>query len=152
MSDFPDIINTPVVPNNWNQLWDHNDALQNLTPKPVLILSLPYQSATAEEIQLQKMMDACKLTADKYNIIQIKENQLFNINTAIPGLKAEKILLFGISPFQLGISAQFVLNTPNPFAGCVFIPALSLSVMEQQPEMKKQLWNNALKPVFVESK
>ncbi len=152
MSDIPAIINTGIISNEWDQAWLETVSFKDLQPKPVLIITSPYRDSRSEEPQLQKMLEACKLTTDQYNIIQINENQLIRIATLSNKLSIKTVLLLGILPNQLGISAQFILNTPNRFADSIFIPALSIWEMEQQPELKKQLWNNALKPVFIENK
>lgn len=152
MEGFPDIINTGVVPAEWNAMWEDNDALQTLQPKPVLILSAPYQLGTPEDEQLKKMLGACKLQNEQYNLIIVNDNQLININNILINFKLKTILLLGVLPSQLGISASFAINYPNRFNDCIFIPALSLAQMEKEPAMKSRLWNDALKPVFIENK
>jgi len=58
------------------------------------------------------------------------------------------VILAGILPIQLGISAMFRLNEPNKYGDCIWIPTLALTELDKLPEMKKQLWNMGLKPVF----
>ena len=151
MEGFPDIINTDIIPASLNTTWDENNLANGLRPKLVLIITTTYSDNTPEALQLQKIIAACKLTQEQYNIIQLNDNQLIKISHLLSNLNPKIVILFGILPIQLSISAQFILNEPNRFADCIFIPTLSLSDMEQLEEMKKQLWNKALKPVFVEN-
>jgi len=55
-----------------------------------------------------------------------------------------------VHPKQLGISVLFRLFAPNHFNEKIFIAAPSLAEMEQQPDAKKQLWGQGLKPVFID--
>lgn len=150
MGGFPDIITTDVIPANWNTMWEENTTAMALPNKPVLILTTSYIANTPEEIQLQKMLGACKLQPEIYNLIKINDNQLININHLQQNNNIKIIFLLGISPSQLGISASFQLNYPNSFKDCIFIPALSLTIMEKEPALKLRLWNDALKPVFID--
>ena len=147
---FSDIIKSDIVDAQWNPLWDDIAAhIKDISTKPVLVLSTKYDAGSAEETQLVKMLQACKLTTEQYNVIQLAEDQKIAWHKLKEELKPEKILLLGIHPRQLGISALFGLNEVNHFGDCMFIPTLSLNELGKQDEMKKQLWNNGLKPTFV---
>jgi hypothetical protein len=152
MEGFPDIINTNIIPARWNEMWTEQELLKNLQARPVLILTTPYQPDSPEATQLQKMLDACKLQREDYNLLSINDNQLVNISILQQTFNLNTVFLIGVLPYQLGIVADLALNYPNRFNDCIFIPALSLSAMEQQPQFKSRLWNDALKPVFIENK
>jgi hypothetical protein len=151
MTDFPDIINTPVVDKKWDKLWDELSGLPiNANKVDVLILSLPYRDGSGDEVQLQKMLQACNLTPEQYHIIFINEGELVPWHKFRDTLRPGHILLLGILPEQLGISAMFRLFEPNRFNEVIWIPGLSLAQFEQQTDAKRQLWQNGLKPVFVD--
>lgn len=151
MSDFPDIIHTAVIQSQYDALWERlpND-ISGETSKEVVIISIPYAQESSEEIQLQKMMQACKLQPEQYVVIPVNEEQLLPWHQVRDSINPKVILLLGVHPHQLGISALLHLYAPNRFNDCIWIAAPSLAAMEQQAEAKKQLWNTGLKPVFVD--
>ncbi|MEI8279985.1 MAG: hypothetical protein WCG87_09495 [Bacteroidota bacterium] len=152
MSDLPDIISSKVVHAEWDTFWDDMpDSDSPLSPKTVLVLSTPFVSGTNEESQLQKMLQACKLTNEQYNVIQIDTTQNIAWYKMRLALTPQLVLLLGVIPQQLGITAMFRFNEPNTFNDCLVIPTLSLSELEKLPEAKKQLWNQALKPILVDN-
>lgn len=149
MADLQNIIQSKIVDTEWDAFWQQLPAnVAILQPENTLILSLPYAAGSAEDVQLTKMLQACQLTG--YNIVQIETGQRIAWHLLKDKLSPKYILLLGIAPEQLGISAMFRLFSPNHFDECTWIPGLSLTEMESQPEVKKQLWLNGLKPVFVD--
>ena len=60
------------------------------------------------------------------------------------------VFLIGIPAPQLGISALFHLNFPNNFDGCLWLPTLSINELAERDDVKKQLWVNGMKPVFMD--
>lgn len=149
MADQQNIIQSKIVDTEWDAFWQELPAnVAMLQPKDSLVLSLPYATSSAEDVQLNKMLQACQL-AD-YNVVQMEAGQKLAWHRLKSKLSPRHILLLGILPEQLGISALFRLFSPNHFDECTWIPGLSLTEMESQPEVKKQLWLNGLKPVFVD--
>jgi hypothetical protein len=67
---LPDIFNTTIVHNTFDRNWEAIDHYP-LIPKDTLVLSTEYLPNSAEEQQLIKMLTACKLTAEQYQIVQI---------------------------------------------------------------------------------
>lgn len=146
-----DIIKSGIVSHRYDAFWDDvTSIIGGLNPKDVLICTLPFEAGGIEDMLLQKMLQVCTLTPDQYNILAINQEQLVPLSGLQSALLPKYILLFGIMPQQLGIHALFHINEPNRFNGCVFVPTLGLMDIEQQPEAKKQLWLNGLKPVFVD--
>ncbi len=146
------LFNVDIVRNEWDAFWnDATDIKKTHEDANVLIVSAPYDTAGAEAIQLEKMMGACKLDATKYNIVQVpaKEKMAWHKLKCI--FAPQYVILLGIMPAQLGISAGFRLFGPNRFDDAIFIPSLSLTEMEQKPDAKKQLWAEGLKPMFVDN-
>jgi hypothetical protein len=151
MKDIPIIIETDIISDEWNTFWDSlSETKGPLSPRKVLILSGPYQKDSPEAQQLQKMMQACTLGEDQYNTIQLTEDEDIAWHQLQFHLKPAVILLLGILPSRLGVSALFRWNEPNRYDECIWIPTLSLSELEKDTATKKQLWLQALKPVFVD--
>lgn len=151
MSEYPDIIETDVVKTTIDPFWE-NDRFSSPVgvKKPVLILSNSYPAGSAEEAQLNKMLQACGLSTEKYFIFQLNENECIAWHLLKQKFNPKYILLIGLLPAQLGIAAVLNIHAPNRFDEAIWIPSLSVADLEKQPEMKKQLWLNALKPVFVD--
>jgi len=151
MKDIPIIIETDILSDEWNTFWDSlSETKGPLEPKKVLIISSSYGPESTEAVQLQRMMQACNLQEQQYNIIQLNDNEDIAWHQLQFHLKPVVAILLGIQPARLGISAMFRINEPNRYDECIFIPSLSLSELETTPEVKKQLWLQGLKPVFVD--
>lgn len=151
MNEVPGIINSKIISDEWDGLWEE-PALPEIykTTATVLVITKPYEPGSGEDVQLQKMLQACKLGDDDYNILQLDDTKPVAWYRIKEKWQPRYVLLLGVLPAQLGISAMFGLFHPNRFGGCTWIPGLSLQELEKQPEAKKQLWQNGLKPVFVD--
>ncbi|HYD20338.1 MAG TPA: hypothetical protein VEB40_02595 [Flavipsychrobacter sp.] len=151
MTDLQRIIHTEIIDTETDIFW-HNDATsyENISPKNVLILTQKFDEQSTEHLQLSKILDACKLNSDTYNLLQFAEHEKKAWHQLKTAAQPAMVILFGIHPADLGISALFRLNRPNSFDGITWIPALSLQELEQQPQAKKDLWGNALKPLFAD--
>lgn len=151
MTDFPRIINTEIIDTETDVFWYNNSAShETISTKNVLILTRKIGNAQEQE-QLDKILSACKLNIDLYNIVHLDADE----KTAWHQLKETAhptvVIMFGVHPSSLGISALFRLNGLNNFDGATWIPTLSLAELEQQPQAKKDLWTNALKPLFADT-
>lgn len=151
MTDIPRIITSEVIKSEQDVFWEDISAVIGELPhKKVLIISSAFAAGSDSETQLQKMLGACQLTDADYNTILLDEGQQVAWNKMRDLLEPEVILLIGVMPKELGISALFRLNSVNNFDGIKWIPTLSLPNLEQQPNAKKELWLQALKPLFVD--
>ncbi len=149
MEDIPEIINTPIVTEFWDQFWQLPQ-LKDPSPKQVLIFSLPFEPNSADQIQLTKMIQACKLELTDCYIHQMKEDELCSWHQIRTLIQPKYVLVLGINPQQLGISALFMPHQVSRFNECSWIFTDGLSELAQRPEIKTHLWNYGLKPVFVE--
>ena len=151
MTDFQTIINTEIIDTETDVFWYNNSAShETISPKNVLILSKKISNPQEQE-QSDKILNACKLTADLYNIIQLDAGEKNPWHQLKDIAQPVIVILFGIHPSSLGISALFRLNGQNSFDSVSWIPTLSLAELEQQPQAKKDLWTNALKPLFADT-
>jgi hypothetical protein len=149
MSDLPDIINTAIIDTAQDAFWQTLPLeVAQMQQKDTMIITVPMKAG--EDAQLQKMMQACKLDVTDYNIVQVKESEPISWHQLRDALKPKVVILLGVLPQQLGISAALHMFAPNNFNECIWIAAPSLSQLEQQPDGKKQLWTSGLKPVFVD--
>jgi hypothetical protein len=149
MTNNPDIINSKIVGAEWDVFWQETDAeTTGAGTKEVLVLSLPFADGSTEAVQLTKILQACKLQTEGYAIIKLAAEKQLPWHKLREAFQPKAVLLFGIMPQQLGISAMFRLFTPNRFNDCVWVASPALAELEQQPEAKKQLWQLGLKPVF----
>lgn len=153
MTDFPKIFTTEIIDTETDIFWQENTVLpEGLSTAQTLIITQQYTTGSQEEIQLKKIMNACQLSEEDYNIIHLAADEKTAWHKLKEALHPQKVITFGIHPKKLGITALFRLNAPNHFDSATFIPTLSLTELEQQPQAKKDLWTNALKPLFVDNK
>jgi hypothetical protein len=151
MEEQINIINTKVIPEDWNAFWeDISPLVADMQPQDTLVLSQPFPTGSATENQLQKMLAACQLQPNQYNIIQLTDDQKIAWHQLREWLKPDKVILLGVSTDQLGISIQFMPHQVNRFNDCSWMPTLSIPQLEEYPDIKKHLWNYGLKPVFVD--
>lgn len=151
MTEFPQIFDTDIVNAETDVFW-HSEKLANkqLNHNEVLVLTSEISPNSQEEIQLNKILDACKLSNVDYHLVSFSTDEKIAWHQLKNSVKPTKVITFGINPARMGITALFRLNAVNHFDGVVIIPTLSLQELEQQPQAKKDLWLNALKPVFVD--
>lgn len=150
MNEFIDIISGNIVGNEWDAFWNTTDALKNNTgEKPVLVISSPIAKGSEEETVLQKLLQACDGDVNKFCTIQLGEDKL-SWHKLRDNLNPKVALLIGIHPIDIGIGALFQLNAVNNFDERYFVVTNSIAEMQQNPNIKTVLWNNALKPIFKE--
>lgn len=149
---MPDIFKSPVVDVSWDAFWEQlPGAVAQLVPKDTLVISLPFEQGSPEEIQLTKMLGACKLTPDHYNVIQLAVGQKMAWNQLRDTIKPSKVLLLGIHPEQLGISALFVLHEINIFNNVQWTPTASLTLLQTNAALKQHLWANVFQKLYLQS-
>ena len=142
------LYNTKVVPSSEDALWTLPHDLPSFSDRELLVLTNPFPSGGPEEQTLQKMIAACKLRAEAYAIVQVRESERLSWAVLNSHGMPPKILLLGVQASQLGINALFRLNHANVFMGYTIIPSLPLNEIEANPELKKELWLQGLKPSF----
>jgi hypothetical protein len=142
------IISSDIISNRedifWNEVTEIPEMVSGMS---LLILSKP-NTNPQDEIQLNKILQACQLKSEQYYTLYIDKPVAWH--KLKEKLQPKVVLLFGIHPYELGVSALFHIFTPNHFDDCLWIPSLSIADMEMQPDTKKQLWVRALKPIFVD--
>lgn len=148
MPAIPDIIQSDIVNTNIDAYWATLPDGLPASAVRALVVTQPYAAGSAEEAQLQKILQACKLDQSDYYIHQLLQPVAWH--QFRDKLNPKAVLLFGVFPQQLGVSAMFSLYYPNKFDGAIWVPSISIAEMEKHPDTKKQLWVDGLKPVFVD--
>jgi hypothetical protein len=147
------LFNTDIITSANDALWaDVSAVVKGQSPKPVLIVTNRFEAGTPEEAQLKKMLEACGLTGEQYNVVHLADGQKAAWYQLREQLAPKAVFLIGVHPAQLGIAALFVLNQANNFDSRVWLPTVSLSELGRNDALKVQLWNNGMKPIFKEKK
>ena len=149
METFPDIINTPVVFNHWDAFWQSPEN-HNLQKKQVLVITTRFEANSEVDNQLQKILAACKLREEQIQILFLKEGEEIAWHRLRDIVEPKQVILFGVEPSQLGISAYFMPHQVSRFNGASWLQTLSLEELMKRPEIKTHLWNYGMKPVFLE--
>lgn len=144
---IPDILNTAVVNTAFDAYWSPGRNA-NLVPKDTLVISTVFASGSAEENQLLKMLTACKLTTEQYQIVQLGQDEIIAWHQLRESSKATKVLLLGVLPAQLGISAMMVPHEVNQFDSVQWMPTFSLDQIATNDALKKHLWVNVFQKVY----
>jgi hypothetical protein len=131
------LINTRIVP-------EKNISEELLTIRTLVLITPPINEME-EYVQLEKMLNACKLTKEDYKVELQTED--WNYYRTFENIK--EILLFGITEKELNIGVQLIGNHINKFDNRVFIKSLSIAQLANSQQDKNSLWQNALKPHFV---
>jgi hypothetical protein len=144
---LPDIFTTSIVNEAFDAFWQLTDK-GDLTVKDTLVISAPFEPKSAEENQLFKMLGACKLTQEHFQIVQLKSEEQIAWHQLREQTKATKVLLLGVLPAQLGIVAMMILHEVNNFDGVQWMPTFSLNEITTNDALKKHLWVNVFQKVY----
>jgi len=151
MTDTSTIINTPIINPETDIFWQNEQRSSSVSNIETLIITNKIEADSPEEIQLNKILEACKLNKESYVLMQLDAADKKAWHTLKANYHPQAVILFGVHPQQLGIAALFRFNYYNNYDGAKWIPTLSLSELEQNAQAKKDLWVNALKPTFVDN-
>lgn len=148
MNDLPDIINSQIISNKYDVFWTNtSEDISQLSPKSVLIVTTPFAPESEEATLLKKIILASKLDENEVNVIQFQNEIAWHQLKDQLGVKT--IILFGITPDQLGVSVQLMPHQVSRFSNTNWIVTASLKQLEDKL-IKDHLWNYGLKPVFIE--
>lgn len=144
------IISSKIVTAKHDAFWEQAlPADLPAGPVSLLVLSLPYTPDSAEAQQLQKMIQACNVADVQVCIFQLENTATLPWHRLRDALQPKVVLLLGVLPAALGVAAVLPMYEPANFNGAIWISAHDLPTLAAQPEAKKQLWQNGLKPVFI---
>lgn len=93
------------------------------------------------------ILSACKLTMEDVAIINIYINKAITYKAITLELKAEKIILFGVTPAQLNLPVEFPSYQIQQYNNQTYVTAAILADIESDKTEKTKLWN-CLKQIF----
>ncbi len=93
------------------------------------------------------ILSACKLTMEDVAIINIYINKAITYKAITLELKAEKIILFGVTPAQLNLPVEFPSYQIQQYNNQTYVIAAMLADIESDKTEKTKLWN-CLKQIF----
>lgn len=146
----------PTTPNFYDILFNHKKIVRTLSGQSpieaaawdckmgIFSNGAVTHGGEAEKL-IQGIMSACNLQ-DKWKVFPKGTNyqSVFNLKNL------QFVLMFGISEKELNIDLQLPLYQALRFHNKIWIKAHSLEIIAKNPPYKKELWNNALKPLFIE--
>ncbi|MBL7807921.1 MAG: hypothetical protein JNN28_08915 [Saprospiraceae bacterium] len=117
--------------------------------RKVAVLALQEPSSAANREFLTKVLAAANLNLTQDTLLaEIPAQEPVCIAPDLQQRKPGHILVFGISPAQLGLSIQISLYQPTAFYGATWLFADALSTLEPDKNRKSQLWNG-IKTMFL---
>lgn len=148
---FHSLIQTPVVPVANDAFWNQ-ESIENkgFEPKPVLVVAPPSSDTQEERQMMEKILTACQLSTDDYNLLWLPEGEKLAWHTIKEAWKVRTVILFGIEPSAMGIQAQFMPHQTSRFSDCNWLYTATVRYIMEHPEIKAHLWNYGLKPVFID--
>ncbi len=96
---------------------------------------------------LMGVLAACKLSMDNVAILNIDKNNSVTYQGIAAELKANSVLLFGITPAQIELPLQFPNYQIQKYNNQVYLSAPPLSTIQNDKAEKMKLWN-CLKQIF----
>jgi hypothetical protein len=142
------IFSTDIVTDKIDVYWEQQSQ-QAFQKVPVLVISTHLEEGSpATQLLTNMLHGGCKLTADQYHIIYLKDSDVLPWTIIREQVSPKLVLLFGVTPKQLGIHALFLLHEGNKFDDCIFLPAMSLPEINTQATLKQAIWKGGLQPIF----
>ena len=146
--EYVDIISTDIVSDSWDVFWEDISAVipNPVTNADVLVIA----NAASDNDRLMAMMTVCKLTPGTYNLVKLATEQKVAWHQLRDKLNPKVLFLIDIAPAQLGVSAMFFPHEPNNFNDRTWLVTASVAEIDQNNDLKKFLWSNGMKPIFVD--
>jgi len=117
--------------------------------RQVAVLALDEPTAAANRDFLAKVLAAAQLNlAQDAFLTEIPAAEPRALAPDLIEYQPKQVLVFGISPAQLGLSFEVQAYQPMTFYGCTWLFADKLSALESDKAKKTQLWT-ALKQMFL---
>jgi hypothetical protein len=153
MDGFVNVIKSDLITAEYDVYWNEDiSLLQNAVPRPVLVVVSAWERGETDASQLTKMLEACKLKPEQYNVLQLTEVDKVSWRQLRVRYQPAVVFLIGVLPASLGVPVLFRLNEPNNFNETIWLPTISISELDKYAEVKRQLWINGMKPVFIDKK
>ena len=139
------VFKTKIVPAAFDRFWaDAGSSTADLAPKQVLVLA----AEPVGEEMIARMLNRCGVAATDFMTFRVAPGSVVPWNSLNDKVRPRVVVLLGVAPADLGISALFVFGSPNRFGGAIWIPGPATADMEQTPDLRRQWWESGLAPVF----
>ena len=96
---------------------------------------------------LSGIITACKLTLEDIAIVNIAAHSSLSYQKIITALAPKIVLLFGVSPETIQLPFVIPEFQKQVYASCLYLSAPDLNKLEENKDLKKQLWL-ILKQIF----
>jgi hypothetical protein len=117
--------------------------------RQVAVLALKELNGSSNRDFLDKVLTAAQLNlAQDALLAEIPAGEPRTLSADFVELQPKQVLVFGLSPAQLGLSFEIQAYQPLTFYGCTWLFADPLSAIESDKTKKTQLWS-ALKQMFL---
>ena len=119
--------------------------------KGVIIMVYGENSLHLPDEQLNFLMGilaACKLSMEDVAIINLATNKPVTYKALELDLKAEKIILFGVSPAQITLPLEFPHYQIQRYNNQTYLVSAALNIVQADKAEKTKLWN-CLKQIFI---
>lgn len=97
---------------------------------------------------LMTILGACNFSMDDVAIVNINNHNSISYKTIESELKADKIILFGVTAAEIGLPLEFPVYQIQQYNNQTYITAAPLGSIEKDKEEKTKLWN-CLKKIFM---
>ena len=94
------------------------------------------------------ILSACKLTMEDVAIVNINKNKAVTYKSIELELKADKIILFGVTAAQISLPLEFPFYQIQQYNKQTYVAAGLLQHIEKDKAEKTKLWN-CLKQIFI---
>lgn len=115
-----------------------------LTYRTLVVTALPITQSTELDL-LQKMFAGCKLHQGAYHNESAEKGWGYFRTQA----HIKEVILFGVSESDFNISVVFPFNKPTMFDNKIWIKTVDLGSLLQRQDLKNILWQQALKPHYI---
>ena len=96
---------------------------------------------------LTSILTACKLSLADVAIVNALNMDGEDVHSSLDQLNSKNVIAFGIEPAAMGLPMNFPAFQLQPYESRYFIHSPELAALEQDKELKMQLWNS-LKNMF----
>ena len=115
----------------------------------VAVLVLEEPQAASNRDFLDKVLTAAQLSLTQDALLaEIPADEPRSLAPDLSVHQPNQVLIFGLSPLQLGLAFDIQPYQPLRFYGCTWLFADTLSSLESDKAKKTQLWS-ALKQIFL---
>ena len=114
--------------------------------KKILLLCLESDANDANLATLEKMMTSCKVQESDYGLVYVQHHE--DALEALQQFKPEIAILFGLILKNNQLQINKTPYKPFRFHQMRLLQSDSLTLLNQKPELKVNLWNQGLKVLF----